>query len=80
MDRLVQIVRLTSRVAPDGSWAAGDAGFVTPGEARRLIGIGHARLADGESLPVMETASLSIGDRPAGEFQGRGVGRDRGSP
>lgn len=79
MATLVRIVRLTSRNAPDGSWSVGDAGSVTPSDARRLIALGHAKLADGEVLPPYEVASLDIGSVAGGEIAGRVAGRDRGS-
>lgn len=51
MDRLVRIVRLTDRVAPGGTWTAGQRDAVPAVEARLLLDAGLVRLDDGETLP-----------------------------
>jgi hypothetical protein len=71
---VVRVRRLTTRVAPDGTWSEGDEAEVTPHEAARLIASGHAVLVSGQTL---ETASLTIGATPERGLP-RATPKDRG--
>jgi len=80
MSDTVRIVRLSTRIAPDGSWVAGSDAEVTPADAAVLIAKGQARLAPGETLTAraIETASYGGGEIPAGEPVKR-ITRERGA-